>query len=53
MSKNSLKRISRYSVKDTGEMVIFGKRKVNRKDMRANIRAYGGRILLVFQSCGM
>jgi len=34
-------------------MVIFGKRKVNRKDMGANIRAYGGRILLGFQSCGM
>ena len=34
-------------------MVIFGKRTVNRKNMGANIRAYGGRILLGFQSCGM
>ena len=33
ISKNSSKLISRYSVKDTGEMVIFGKRTVNRKDM--------------------
>jgi hypothetical protein len=31
-------------------MVIFGKRTVNRKDMGAYIRTYGGRILLGFSS---
>jgi len=31
-------------------MVIFGKRTVNRKDMGAYIRTYGGRILLGFPS---
>jgi hypothetical protein len=35
------------------EMVIFSQTTVNRKGMGANIRAYGGRILLNFQSCGI
>jgi hypothetical protein len=31
-------------------MLIFGKRTVNRKDMGAYIRTYGGKILLGFPS---
>ena len=52
-TKNSLKCTTSHSGKDTGEMVIFGKRTVYIKGMGANIRAYGGRILLGFQSFGI
>ena len=52
-SKNRLKCTTSHSGGDTGEMVIFDETTVNRKGMGANIRAYGGRILLGFQSCGI
>jgi hypothetical protein len=38
---------------ECGGGVSDGDRTVNRKDMGANIRAYGGRILLGFQSFGI
>ena len=52
-TKNSLKCTTSHSGGDIGEIVIFGKRTVNRKGMGAYIRAYGGRILLGFQSFGI
>ena len=52
-TKNSLKCTTSHSGGDTGEIVIFGQTTVNRKDMGENIIAYGGRILLGFQSFGI
>jgi hypothetical protein len=41
-----------WIVLECGVGIYGGKRTVNRKDMGVNIRAYGGRILFGFQSCG-
>ena len=46
-SKNALKCIKRQFGGDIGEMAVYA------KGMGVNIRAYGGRILLSFQSFGI
>ncbi len=50
-TKNLLKCTTSHSSGDIGEIVIFSQRTVYGQGMGANIREYGGRILLGFQSC--